>query len=66
MMIQKKADDMSEPKTLKVSLPKKMYLQLHQLKLLSGTNISDTVQAALEDYFAEMRQEQDAEQAEAA
>lgn len=43
--------DLSEEKTLKVSLPAKLHLQLHSVKILKGTNISDTVEAALEAYF---------------
>lgn len=43
--------DLSERKTLKVSVPAKLHLQLHTVKILQGKNISDTVEAALEDYF---------------
>lgn len=45
--------DLSESKTLKVSLPAKLHLQLHSLKILTGTNISDTVEEALDSYFSE-------------
>lgn len=55
MMIRDTPRDLEEPKTLKVTLPTKLHLQLHQLKILSGQNISDTVEEALEVYFEEYR-----------
>lgn len=51
MRIQEDDVDLSEPKTLKVSLPARLHLQLHSLKILTGTNISDTVEDALNSYF---------------
>lgn len=59
MMIRDGPRDLDEPKTLKVTLPTKLHLQLHQLKILSGQNISDTVEEALESYFDEYRDEQE-------
>lgn len=53
MRIQNETKDLSEPKTLKVSLPARLHLKLHSLKILSGTTISDTVEQALEEYFEE-------------
>lgn len=55
MMLKKNPADLSKPKTLKVTLPTRMHLQLHQLKILSGTNISDMVETALEDYLTELK-----------
>lgn len=43
--------DLSERKTLKVSVPAKLHLRLHSVKILKGENISDTVEAALGEYF---------------
>lgn len=43
--------DLSERKTLKVSVPAKLHLKLHSVKILKGENISDTVEAALGEYF---------------
>jgi hypothetical protein len=43
--------DLSEPKTLKVGLPTRIHLKLHSVKILTGQNISDTVEAAVEHYF---------------
>lgn len=51
--IQEGDTDLSERKTLKVSLPAKLHLQLHTVKILKGKNISDTVEAALDEYFEE-------------
>ncbi len=59
MMIRDGPRDLDEPKTLKVTLPTKLHLQLHQLKILSGQNISDTVEEALESYFDDYRDEQE-------
>ncbi len=58
MMLKKNPEDLSKPKTLKVTLPTRMHLQLHQLKILSGTNISDMVETALEDYLTELKNSQ--------
>lgn len=43
--------DLSERKTLKISLPTRLHLQLHSVKILKGENISDTVEAALASHF---------------
>lgn len=59
MMIRNSAKDLSEPKTLKVTLPTKLHLQLHQLKILGGQTISETVQAALETHFDRIRGDPD-------
>lgn len=53
MRIRNETKDLSEPKTLKVSLPARLHLKLHSLKILSGTTISDTVEEALDAYFDE-------------
>lgn len=45
--------DLDESKTLKVTLPASMHLKLHSLKVLTGTNISETVQEAVEEHLAE-------------
>lgn len=51
MNIQSPEQDMSGSKTLKVSIPKKLHLHLHSRKLLTGTNISETVEKALLAYL---------------
>lgn len=53
MKIREGEADLSERKTLKVSLPAKLHLQLHSVKILKGMNISDQVEAALSEYFDE-------------
>lgn len=53
MRIRDEGNDLSEPKTLKVSLPARLHLKLHSLKILTGTTISDTVEEAVERYFDE-------------
>jgi len=49
--IQEGDRELSERKTLKVSLPAKLHLQLHTVKILKGRNISDTVENALDEFF---------------
>lgn len=51
MRIREQDKDLSEPKTLKVSLPARFHLKLHSLKILTGTTISSTVEEALVAYF---------------
>lgn len=43
--------DLDETKTLKVTLPASMHLKLHSLKVLSGKNISETVEDAVEAHL---------------
>lgn len=45
--------DLDESKTLKVTLPASMHLKLHSLKVLTGTNISETVQEAVEAHLSD-------------
>lgn len=45
--------DLDETKTLKVTLPASMHLKLHSLKVLTGTNISETVEEAVETHLDE-------------
>lgn len=59
MMIDAPKKDMSEPKTLKVTVPARLYLQLHQLKILTGQNISSTVEGAVRDYLADLESPED-------
>ncbi len=53
MRIQEEDVDLSQPKTLKVRIPTKLHLQLHSVKILTGKNISDTVERALQTYFGD-------------
>lgn len=43
--------DLDETKTLKVTLPASLHLKLHSLKVLSGKNISETVEEAVEAHL---------------
>lgn len=43
--------DLDQDTTLKVTIPAKLHLRLHQLKILTGTNISDTVANAVGEFF---------------
>lgn len=56
MMIRDHEPDMDQSKTLKVTLPTRMHLKLHQLKILAGKNISTTVEEALDEYFEQYRE----------
>lgn len=51
MHIESGPHNLDEPKTLKVSLPTRVHLKLHHIKILEGTNVSETVCQALEAYF---------------
>ncbi|MDX1612038.1 MAG: hypothetical protein R3185_06685 [Candidatus Thermoplasmatota archaeon] len=57
MMIKETRRDLSEPKTLKVSLPTRLHLALHQVKILTGQTISDTVADAIQRHLQELREE---------
>lgn len=57
---------LTETKEVKIRLPVAHLIKLHGLKLVKGRNISDTVSAALNDYFAKMNAEQTAAEAAAA
>ncbi len=47
------ADDLEERKTLKVKVPQAFQLRLHALKVLTGQTISEMVEEALDEYFAQ-------------
>lgn len=47
--------DLDRTKPLKVSVPLRQHIELHKLKILTGKNMSETVQDALEMYLAEIR-----------
>lgn len=51
MYIDEEKANLEEPRTLKISLPARLHLKLHSLKILSGTNISETVEDALVAYL---------------
>lgn len=50
----KKPASMTDDKEIKVRIPLDYHIKLHTVKVVSGVPISDTVKAALEDYFAEI------------
>ncbi len=43
--------DLDEPKTMKISLPARLHVKLHSLKILGGVTISETVEEAIVGYF---------------
>ncbi|HVL49314.1 MAG TPA: hypothetical protein VM889_12205 [Candidatus Thermoplasmatota archaeon] len=47
--------DLEQRKSIKVKLPIRQHIKLHALKLFSENNISETVERALDAYFAEMK-----------
>lgn len=47
--------DLDRTKPLKVSVPLKQHIDLHKLKILTGKNMSETVQDALEMYLDAIR-----------
>jgi metal-responsive CopG/Arc/MetJ family transcriptional regulator len=50
--------DLEEDKTMKVSLPKRLHLKLHSLKILTGTTVSEMVEEAVVAYFEEHAEEE--------
>lgn len=53
--------NMEARKSIKVKLPLRQHIKLHALKLFTEKNISETVEKALDTYFANMKDvEQDA------
>ncbi len=46
-----KQENGEEERTVKVSIPVRLRMKLHILKILEGQNLSKTVEVALEDYF---------------
>ena len=52
--------DLSARKSIKVKLPIRQHIKLHALKLFKESNISETVEAALDLYFEKMRVEREA------
>lgn len=53
--------DPEELKEIKVKLPVRQHIKLHSIKLMMNQNISDTVEEALEAYFALLKEEQTTE-----
>ncbi|HVL87214.1 MAG TPA: hypothetical protein VM681_04280 [Candidatus Thermoplasmatota archaeon] len=52
--------DLTARKSIKVKLPIRQHIKLHALKLFKESNISETVEAALDMYFEKMRVEREA------
>lgn len=48
-------------KEIKVKIPLDYHIKLHTVKVVQGTNISDTVRMALTEYFDDLREEKEAE-----
>ena len=47
--------DLTARKSIKIKLPLRQHIKLHAMKLFSENNISQTVEAALDDYFQKMK-----------
>ena len=52
--------DLDARKSIKVKLPIRQHIKLHALKLFTEKNISETVEKALDAYFAEMKAAEEA------
>lgn len=50
--------DLDESKRLKIQVPVRQHLRLHQIKVLEGQNLSESVRRALEMYFEHLEEEQ--------
>jgi len=48
--------NMEERKSIKVKLPLRQHVKLHALKLFTESNISETVERALDTYFETMKE----------
>lgn len=57
LFIKEQQKDLSVRKSIKVKLPIRQHIKLHALKLFTDNNISETVERALDAYFAEMNGE---------
>ncbi len=53
--------DVEGEKEIKVKIPLDYHIKLHTVKVVQGTNISDTVRMALSEYFDDLREEKEAE-----
>lgn len=51
MLLEKTAVAQTDQRELKVKIPTKLHIQLHAMKIMKGTSISETVAAALADYL---------------
>ncbi|HEV8359255.1 MAG TPA: hypothetical protein VGR28_02245 [Candidatus Thermoplasmatota archaeon] len=49
------AVDTAQRRPLKVTLPSHLHIKLHAMKLYRGRSISDTIEAALDFYFEQLR-----------
>lgn len=56
----RKPSVLTEDKEIKVRIPLDYHIKLHTVKVVSGTAISDTVKVALESYFEELKEEENA------
>lgn len=53
------AKDLTARKSIKIKLPLRQHIKLHAMKLFSENNISETVEAALDDYFEKLKAAED-------
>lgn len=49
------AKDLTARKSIKIKLPIRQHIKLHAMKLFTENNISETVEAALDDYFEKLK-----------
>jgi hypothetical protein len=52
--------NMEARKSIKVKLPIRQHIKLHALKLFTEKNISETVEKALDAYFVNMKEDEQA------
>ena len=52
--------NMEARKSIKVKLPIRQHIKLHALKLFTEKNISETVEKALDAYFTNMKEDEQA------
>lgn len=52
MDIQEAKKDLTEGKELKVKIPVQYHVKLHSIKILEGTQMRETIMAALDAYFS--------------
>lgn len=54
-------ENLDEPSTVKLQIPKRQHLRLHCLKIITGETMSDITAEALERYFEEEGEDIDEE-----
>jgi hypothetical protein len=65
-MLIREAPKRTAPKELKVNIPVRYHLQLHQLKVVEGRQMNAVVREALDLYFRRLAEAQQLQKSEAA